>query len=409
MCKPALLMLVVAAAAAPLRAQASVATGSYVGTGNEFTISTTFQPAVVIVKGVAAVDAVIRTGTMGDSYRLNDSAKVSGITALSAQGFTISGGNSVNTVGVEYHWLALEAVAGEVAIGTYVGNNLANRSIAVGLRPDYVLVVGVTAQAEPVHRFAGMIGDASLLTDTPGIVTNRIQALEPTGFRIGNDSDVNQQNIAYHYVAVRSSARIAVGGYVGSGVSGEVIQAQLDPSFVLLQGETQKGVFRPDSVPASQDLTLPIENVASITGAITSFLPDGFTIGTDPHVNSAGVAYYWLTFGVPLQVDGGTDAGVGDDAGAEPDAGSEEDAGAQIDGGDGSDAGVARDAGSDANAGGPLDAGIASDGGTRDEPFTAYEVGCGCRSGQGAALAVLMLLTLLAPRAFGRHRNPPDA
>ena len=86
---------------------------------------------------------------------------------------------------------------------TYEGDGNDDRSIGgVGYQPTLVWTKQETA-AQAAWRPASIAGDLSLAFNRSAARANRIQALETSGFQVGNHAQVNRNNRTYHYLALR--------------------------------------------------------------------------------------------------------------------------------------------------------------------------------------------------------------
>ena len=73
----------------------------------------------------------------------------------------------------------------------------------MGFQPDLVIIKSNTAQLA-VMRTATMVGDASKeLSAATAFQTNRIQSLDPGGFTVGTNAQVNSSGVTYYWVAFR--------------------------------------------------------------------------------------------------------------------------------------------------------------------------------------------------------------
>jgi hypothetical protein len=185
--------------------------GNYTGNGgfNRSITGVGFQPELVMVLGDTAQRAALRATGMSRTYQWDDgTGTTTGVTAFGADGFTVSNSAMVNTNGVGYHYIAFNDVANSIDVGSYAGNSTDNRTIATGFQPEYALVRSDdTGTARPgVHRPSSLTGGASLEFSATAANTNRLQALQATGFQVGTNADVNANTETYYYLAVRSSA-----------------------------------------------------------------------------------------------------------------------------------------------------------------------------------------------------------
>ena len=180
--------------------------GSYVGNGsdNRSITGVGFQPVWVITLGDGD-DSVFRPGPLaGDnSYLMTGAGTIANrIQALEANGFQVGSNVNVNESGTTFHYIAW-AASSQVSAGSYTGNGVDNRPIAgVGFQPE-VAWVKRSGTRVSVWRPASLSGDASLFWDGTTLGSNRIQALEPDGFQVGNDQTVNTNNQTYYHLALR--------------------------------------------------------------------------------------------------------------------------------------------------------------------------------------------------------------
>lgn len=246
--------------------------------------------------------AVARTSTMGQSKEMTGALPaVSGlITSLDPDGFSLDGDPRVNQAGVQYHWVAVRAVSGEFAVGSYVGNGGGSQSIlGLGLAPAYVVVLPLGPHP-PYQRSSAMPGNVSFNFDLSAGDAGRIEALVATGFQVGSHIDVNALGQTYHYIAWKATpGRFAVGAYSGDGVDNRSIAgAGFRPELVIAKRAGASGaVMKPASSGAAVDRALPFDPASSLSDSLQRLEPGGFQVGADPRVNRAGDAYYWMALG----------------------------------------------------------------------------------------------------------------
>jgi len=189
-----------------MKAGSELDVGSYVGNGadNRSITGVGFQPVWVITLGDGS-DSAFRPGPLaGDnSYLMTGNAtQADHIQALQVDGFQVGSSADVNESGTTFHYIAW-AASPQVARGTYVGNHTDNRSITgIGFQP-LMAWIKRSATTASVWRPASLTGDASLFWDGTTLASDRIQALEPNGFQVGNDQSVNSNNQTYYYLALR--------------------------------------------------------------------------------------------------------------------------------------------------------------------------------------------------------------
>lgn len=179
--------------------------GSYSGAATAQDITGVgFSPAYVVVMNRASYSANHATSSLaGKSWSFTGSSNTDGITAMLADGFTVSTNQRVNYSGDTYDYIAWKAVSGGLAVGSYTGNNTDNRSITgVGFKPEWV-IIQATSTDQARHKLAstGASTDTSQLFDVVADETNRIQALESDGFQLGTSVGVNVSS-TYYYIAL---------------------------------------------------------------------------------------------------------------------------------------------------------------------------------------------------------------
>ena len=150
---------------------------------------------------------VQRSTSMTASYRFDQTAAgANDVLSLDANGFTVGNGNNVNQNTTAYHYVAWNATPGQVSVGSYVGNGVDNRNITTpGFSPEWTVVRRATNGNNPCdrasHRTSDVPGDLTLnFTNTAGFVDG-IQALQPTGFQVGTNCQVNTNLSTYFFTA----------------------------------------------------------------------------------------------------------------------------------------------------------------------------------------------------------------
>jgi hypothetical protein len=298
---PVLLVLVLLS----LPALGQVATGRYQGDGRDSRVITGvgFQPDVVLVKGAHPQSAVARTATMvGDvslELGLSNGLVADRIQSLEADGFTVGTHSQVNASGVVYDWVAFRQVAGELKVGTYVGNGSVEHTIAgVGFQPAAVLVL--SARSGPgVFRFASMPEPSSFLTTGSNALAHALRAMVQDGFVVGNCACANEASVAFHYVAWRAQpGRMGVGTYTGNGTDNRLIaDVGFQPGWVWVKADgIQQPVHKPASSGSSVDTALYLDTIANGSDLLQALVAEGFQVGSDFIVNRSQVTYYWAAF-----------------------------------------------------------------------------------------------------------------
>ncbi len=292
------------ASGSPMR----VRTGSYVGDGaSPRAIVVGFRPDAVIVKGDLDEYAVIRTATMPGSVSRSifwdaSDPQLDAIRSLDASGFSVGADTQVNSTGVTYYWTAFEAGSGEMAIGTYDGNDVDNRPISgLGFQPEYVLVVSGGGASWPIHRFSAHAAGASMTVEG-GARANAIKNFVADGFELGVNSEVNDglPLTRYHWLAFNHvPGRVHVSSYTGDGAPSQAITAPgFTPEYVLLTRDALSPARqKPASIGATSNLSHPWGGYPAATNetdVIQTVLPNGFQAGPSDNSNKAGTSYYYL-------------------------------------------------------------------------------------------------------------------
>ncbi|MGD8412967.1 MAG: DNRLRE domain-containing protein, partial [Candidatus Latescibacterota bacterium] len=280
-----------------------VVSGWYMGDGSSShpIAGIGFSPDVVLIKGDDGNYPVMRTSTMTGNNSKPIGSKTGFLSnlieSLDPDGFTVGGSNRVNTSGVKYYWTAFRAARPEMVVGDYEGNGLDNRSIPVGFKPEYVVVMNETAEGA-VQRFGTQLGDASLFFSSADPVPDCIQVLESDGFQVGRHNATNAVGDSLHFIAWKAVPdRAGSGWYRGNGSDDrDLSEMTFSPNFLLVQreGNGTPGVYRTTAVAG--DTSLSTASTPPATDLIQSFLPRGFQVGSSTAVNDSSEVYYWIAF-----------------------------------------------------------------------------------------------------------------
>ena len=183
----------------------------------------------------------------------------------------------------------------------YTGNGVASRAFTgLGFSPDYVMVLSANGNAV-VQRSTSMT--ASYRFDQTAAGANDVLSLDANGFTVGNGTEVNQNAIAYHYVAWNATpGQVSVGSYVGNGVDNRShhdagILARVDRRASRRRTGTTRAIarsHRTSDVPG--DLTLNFTNTAGFVDGIQALQPTGFQVGTNCQVNTNLSTYFFIAF-----------------------------------------------------------------------------------------------------------------
>lgn len=134
--------------------------------------------------------------------------------------------------------------------------------------------------------------------------TASITASDATDLNVFNDSDSAS-------IDVSSSKMVVVSGsYVGTGVDSLTVTGTgFLPSVVLIKGEASTApIIASDTMPAGVAKPIGPSDAAAVD-LVHSLDADGFTVGTDPAVNSLGVTYHWTAWRTGPSVASGTYVG----------------------------------------------------------------------------------------------------
>jgi len=115
----------------------------------------------------------------------------------------------------------------------------------------------------------------------------------------GTDFSAATSNPGNSFEAASSfeKLRFASGSYAGNGADNRAITGVgFQPDAVIVKGNTfQTAVIRTSTM--SGDASKPLSGTTALSAnRIQSLDASGFTLGTDPSVNSSGVSYYWMAF-----------------------------------------------------------------------------------------------------------------
>lgn len=284
-----------------------VASGSYAGNGtdNRNITGVGFQPDAVIVKASTNQETVMRTSTMaGDATKQLAGAnglQSNRIQALQANGFQVGNDAEVNQGGGSppaYFWVALKSYPGHMTLGTYTGNNTSQSITGLGFSPDYVMILGATNE-RAVQRMPAMARTYEFEADNGS--TTGITSLDANGFSVGNDDEVNNNAVTYHYVAFNEDVdEMETSSYTGNGAaSRNITGVGIQPDYMIVRafntsGTQREGVQKATAVPdpGSGFFTA----TAGITTGITDLQSDGFQVGNNANVNNNTTPYAYVAF-----------------------------------------------------------------------------------------------------------------
>jgi len=280
-----------------------VQTGFYTGNNTDNrNVVVGFQPAVVIVKGNNAQNAVARTasvpGDLSKPLAGNTAPAANMIQAFGATTFQVGTSSTVNAVLTRYDWIAFSAYPKQLAEGLYTGNGSSQSITGLGFSPDYVIVAGGGA-TPAVQRSACM--STTFRFDETAATANGITSLDADGFSLGSSPQVNTNGTSYLYVAWNEvGGLMSQGSYTGDGYDNRSITGVgFQPDWVSVRSGANgvvcnRGVHRTGTLTAGSSQYFA--NVANLTDAIQNLEASGFQVGTNCRVNANGSTYYWTAF-----------------------------------------------------------------------------------------------------------------
>ncbi|MGH7484096.1 MAG: DUF7483 domain-containing protein, partial [bacterium] len=182
--------------------------GTYVGDGtdNRSITGFGFQPAFVLTMADGNESVFRPASVAGDSsFRVAGSSSLANrIQAILADGFQVGSDQDVNLAGTAYHYVLWKASA-NITQSSYVGDGVDGRSVTgVGFQPAFVWIkesIGSSSAFRP----ASASGDLSFNWGNSAGATNKIKALQPDGFQVGTNAQVNSSSSTYNYTAFKDS------------------------------------------------------------------------------------------------------------------------------------------------------------------------------------------------------------
>jgi len=199
----------------------------------------------------------------------------------------------------------------KVLSGSYTGNGTAGRTINVGFVPDFVIVKGNTAQVAVMRTSTMGVNQAKEAFGSLTLLPDRIQDFDGVGggrFIVGSNAQVNAAGVMYYWTAFQAGpGKMVVGSYTGDSgtstpplITGPPIDALgFSPELVFVvpapavSGAGYDAIHRSSAPNATGAFTF--HDSAPITSTVT-LGADGFTVGTDSHVNTTGTVYHWIAW-----------------------------------------------------------------------------------------------------------------
>jgi hypothetical protein len=190
------------------KANTNLKVGTYTGNGTSQSITGVgFSPEYLIVASAGANNAQQKASTFAATRAYDftpDAGATTRITSLDADGFSVGNSTTTNTNTTVYYYVAWNAVAGKMAVGTYTGNGISQSISGVGFLPAYVIVKNhnTTTARRPLQKPKTLADPKSLTFDL--VTTNAstgITALQSDGFQVGSAVEANENTQTITYVA----------------------------------------------------------------------------------------------------------------------------------------------------------------------------------------------------------------
>ncbi len=192
-------------------AGADIDVGSYTGNGSGQTVSMLgFSPELVWALPNSAQSTRWESSLSSSSFDFNTNVfGAAGFTGFTADGFSVDGSAPVNESGTTNYYVAWNQSASYFRLATYTGNGLDDRNIAgVGFEPQIVFTrqTSGTNFVDLKTESTGVNVDATGGFGTFGqTYAGYIQAIQPDGFQVSQDADVNGNGLTYAYFAFQQN------------------------------------------------------------------------------------------------------------------------------------------------------------------------------------------------------------
>ena len=281
------------------------------GTGSTKTISGIgFKPDMIIITPDSGGEGVYKTSAMPanlTSYFSATAPNASTVITLNNDGFSLSNSTLVNTSSTRYTYTVFAGSdctsSGTFCVGSYTGNGNTSRLINTGFQPTMSMVArnNNTAASFKTKDMASNIGQ--YFTTTSQVTTLFPAALSSNGFTVGTIN--NNSSGTYYYAAFKEVDGIMkTGTYTGNGSNSSItgFGAGSTPSLVLVKNSNSNTTASRNPIINQRhyygDFSSSISSTtASIAGAITSLVDNGFQVGTDARANQKGRIIYWAAWG----------------------------------------------------------------------------------------------------------------
>jgi len=292
------------------------ANGTFTGTGASKIIDTVgFKPELVIIRvnsATALTSTSFRVASMTGDKTASLFGSIAnfagGITSLNENGFTVGTGVECNENLKTVYWVAFaKDGSNDFDTGTYVGNAIAGRTIAVNGFDPGLVVTKKDSTSLPRWKIAANITTDCLSFENNtilGLGTNLITAFSTGGgntFTLGSETAVNANTLTFYWFAFKTNTQYFTSGtYVGTGSSLDITGLEFTPVMAWIKVDfTDNAVQRvPDQT--GTDSWKSFGAGVAVGQVITSFNGRGFTVGTDQTANNSGKTFYYAVWGRSL-------------------------------------------------------------------------------------------------------------
>ena len=298
-----------------------VKTGTYAGnSGTNPITGVGFAPVCMWIKRhgststaaqVIKTNGVTHTKLVGFNATTDDTP-----VTLDSDGFTVlTAAGEVNITGGNYDYIAIGAVAADMAVFEYAGDGVDNTTVgSFGFTPDLVVVLP-SSTVRPAWRSDLMVGDLSHARSDQAVVANVIQALQSGSIQVG--TLLNAAGTTYYAAVFKKAAGVlSTAEYTGNGADNRDIAHGLGvtPTFIYLQSKTvtsQVGVLRFGT--DAGDVTHSIISTADAANQIQAMGATNIQVGSSDLVNltTGSPVYSFFTFADAAPVAGAGGAAVG--------------------------------------------------------------------------------------------------
>jgi hypothetical protein len=249
-----------------------------------------FTPDLILVKGDGARSAVVRTSTMtGSQSKVVTSTAAlptTGITSLSATGFTTGTHTGVSGDGGAFRYLALKATPGAIQVGSYTGNGATTQSVlTAGIMPRLVWVFPAGSYASQ-YRFSR--SNATNYFNTSA-ANNNIQSFSLTGFTAAGG--LNANGVVYHWVAFNDNGvdGMSIKSFIGNAPSTQTVSIPFQADYIFGGADsTGRAYGRP--IGLTGNATQLFTASANSANLITAINSNSISVGSATGFNTAGVS-----------------------------------------------------------------------------------------------------------------------